>query len=53
MEVESKPVITQTHLTISCEEHDKEAEEPQDPCPCLGIPKGFPEEVMFPLSTEG
>lgn len=27
-------------------------QEPQDPCPCLGIREGFLEEMMFPLSPE-
>lgn len=52
MEGENKPVISQVHLIISCEEHDKKYRSHKNPA-LVGIREGFLEEVMFLLSPEG
>ena len=46
-------MITQIHPIIGCDEHDEEVQESQEPCPCLGIPEGFLDQVMFTPSPEG
>lgn len=46
-------MITQLHPIIGYDEHEEEVQEPQEPCPCLGIQGGFLEEAMFTPNPKG
>lgn len=46
-------MITQLHPIIGYDEHEEEVQEPQEPCPCLGIQGGFLEEVMVTPNPKG